>query len=225
MEKSINASAVVSDSKEAAKLIKEMLKDQASIETEFISALRNSPVVLKHAVIKSLFETSIATTNASSQRCMLRAASQNLSELQFQVQQLQDSIKRHFGFHRHVQLSEGMSSINLECPMFDETEPFEMVLADGQRLIVPDDLHEQVFQQGVVSELVVRYPRSDRYGIPEAATEAGGLRWLWDMGFSVVPHLSVIGRDTGDDSANSAKIEIYLPTSLIKEIRDQGHVY
>lgn len=213
-----NSTNKVVGNDERAILIKEFLNDMVANEKAFIESLVPGQMTLRHTLLKSLFETSLAKSKISANRDAIRTAFQHLSEMQSMAESLQDAIQRHFGFHQFLNPSNADVSIELDCVMCEDIDPFTVKLPEGRIVTVPDHLHEKLYEQGVVSHLSVTYPRADRYGIPQEATNKGGLRWLWDMGFRVSPDLTVSARDSGDDGMARAQIRIHIDSALLQEI-------
>ena len=74
-----------------------------------------------------------------------------------------------------------------------------------------------------------RFPRSDRYGVPQAATDDGARKFIVnELGFACSRDLEIICEDTGDDSAESFEIECLVPRILLEptvpaqEVRDRS---
>jgi len=72
---------------------------------------------------------------------------------------------------------------------------------------------------GFATALKYRFPRSDRYGVPDAATEDGARKFIVnDLGFACSRDLEINSEDTGDDSAESFEIECLVPRVLLEPI-------
>lgn len=69
---------------------------------------------------------------------------------------------------------------------------------------------------GFVESLTYKYPRGDKYGVPEAATDAGAREFVVDeMGFACSRKFNVMAVDTGDDSISSYVAECVMPRDIL----------
>lgn len=206
-------------------------------EHEFFSGRGVHPKSLSKVTLNSLFETAFATSPHGNDRDALRMAYANLGELQARAEDLQDAIMRNFGFRQCLSTDtlKDYAEITIFCYVSIDEQPFELLvnavtlaqvglasseeIRSGSQMYVdiPDHLHERIFEEGVVTALNITFPRSDRYGVIEEATEKGAQRWLWDNGFSVSPDLSVDAEDSGDDTPAKARIVLHVPVTLLKE--------
>ena len=95
-------------------------------------------------------------------------------------------------------------------PLFDE--------ADEARNEQGEAILERIAAHGTVREATIEYPRGDRYGVPEEATESGCREWLWGMGFKVDTRFDAYGCDRGDDGMASVELVLSVPPSLHQEV-------
>ena len=69
-----------------------------------------------------------------------------------------------------------------------------------------------------VFEVDITYPRADRYGVPECATDTGARKYLADLGFIVASNLEVNTEDSGDDSAITIEVKAYVRDEHIQRL-------
>lgn len=103
--------------------------------------------------------------------------------------------------------------------LYDSDDDWDMALEDGSPVEFVEG--EQPFI-GFVRSLTYRFPRGDRYGIPEAATESGARNFIADeLGFACSRDLVVYGVDTGDDSIPEFAAECIMPRDILRPIVKQ----
>lgn len=152
----------------------------------------------------------------SEKSSLLQKVQQNLAKLQEVADNLEHKVWQAMGFNRVADtLPVGGTQYLLECQMFDDEPDWVMRYPDIE---LDDDLMTAIREQGVVTDITVEFPRSDRYGVPEEATDNGAQEWLWVEGFQVSNTLEVNGEDRGDDGVMSCKIRIYLPVDLANRV-------
>lgn len=82
------------------------------------------------------------------------------------------------------------------------------ICASGEEVSINAEHAKQIR----VMRIEVAYPRSDRYGVPETASDRGAREYVRGMGFLVPPEVDVFPTDTRDSTPMSFKI-----TALVKD--------
>jgi hypothetical protein len=67
-----------------------------------------------------------------------------------------------------------------------------------------------------IERVKITYPRGDRYGVPEAATDSGARRYLRSLGFRVPAELEIEAKDSRDDTPMQLTIWGKAPDSIIE---------
>jgi hypothetical protein len=72
---------------------------------------------------------------------------------------------------------------------------------------------------GFVRSLTYNFPRSDRYGVPEAATDSGARQFIVDeLGFACSRDLVVYGCDSRDDTPANFYAECIMPRDVLRVV-------
>jgi len=74
-----------------------------------------------------------------------------------------------------------------------------------------------IAQLRVVS-MNVTFPRVDRYGVPEYATDRGGREYLRGLGFRLGPGVEVNAVESGDDSCSTVELVCNVPRHLLQPL-------
>lgn len=100
----------------------------------------------------------------------------------------------------------------------DGSEPWEMVLVDGTEVVFADPDAAYPFI-GYVTELTYNFPRGDRYGVPEEATQSGARTFVVDeLGFACSRTFELYAVDTRDDSTSSFSANCLMPRDLLRPV-------
>lgn len=67
-----------------------------------------------------------------------------------------------------------------------------------------------------INRIKITYPRSDRYGVPDCATDAGARMYLKDLGFHASDYVEVETEDSGDDTPMQLTIWGKAPDNIIE---------
>jgi hypothetical protein len=110
--------------------------------------------------------------------------------------------------------------LHIGVAMFDDEEPWSLIVKAGddgefEQVRELEDTELQFIQQnGRISGASVKYPRSDRYDIPDVASVRGFLDWLQEeQGLSSYKEgsLEFFSEDTGDDSPATCVLTVQVP--------------
>lgn len=99
-----------------------------------------------------------------------------------------------------------------------EADRLECTPTEGGGTLLLDQQH---ISQLHIERFVVTYPRSDRYGVPECATDSGARKYLRSLGFRVDDSLEVESDESGDDSPLHFSLTVNAPTALLAPGDDQ----
>lgn len=155
---------------------------------------------------------STVSLHSGVERAVLEDVQRSLVRLQSLAKALEHRTWQAMGFNRELAaIPESFVALQLESVMFDEEAAWALTSSGAD---LDDTLMQAIMTQGVVALIEVRYPRADRYGVPEESTEEGAREWLWAEGFQVLQFLEAYGEDTGDDSMMRCRITIHVPASL-----------
>lgn len=99
----------------------------------------------------------------------------------------------------------------------DEINPdFIGTLADGTEVQLIDGTQQRAF----CTSLDVWYPRADRYGVPECATDSGARRYVVQtLGFPCSSEFEVDPEDRGDDGAMTFKVTCVVHRDCLQEVQ------
>lgn len=182
---------------------------------EFVPAAHNKP---NEAVLQALYQVVVPHRNEDSERAAMSKACIDLDTLAETAREVAHQLRKELGYDREVPEPEGVSVYTMRTVMLDDDSPWTIVL-DGDEIEIPQNLFEELLKVGVVGEAKVEYPRGDRYGVPEEATDEGCKEFLWGQGFALSTTFEAFGEDTGDDSMATCELGIYIPEELIARIR------
>lgn len=73
-----------------------------------------------------------------------------------------------------------------------------------------------------IDRIKITYPRPDRYGVPDCATDAGARKYLKDLGFRVPNNFELEVDDSGDDTSMQLTIWGKAPESIIETPEPQA---
>lgn len=104
----------------------------------------------------------------------------------------------------------------------DDLSALEGDLSDGELMDGSGTVRLQDDAQGFIGfacRLTYRYPRSDRYGVPDSATDSGARSFIVNnLGFACSRDLEILTEDTGDDSVESFEVECLVPRSVLVDV-------
>ncbi len=101
-----------------------------------------------------------------------------------------------------------------------DNEP-QMELPDGTPVQFKADADLDFL--GFVENLTYKFPRGDKYGVPEAATESGAREFVVDeLGFACSRKFEVMAVDTRDDSISSYVAECVMPRDILEPVDRPG---
>ena len=232
-----NALSGASKDSPACLAVKSLLPSLSALNLapKFVKNLRQTHQPLPQVMLESLFQVTVSGLPADADESALTSACVHLSQLQEAAKVLEDLIWKRIGFNRERVLKAGMLPVEIRTTMFDDEAGFELIVLDEALknlgfddelqamashfyVPIPYSVMEQLQQEGTVSRMFVSYPRSDRYGVPEEATTAGGQEWLWSMGFAITPSVEIECEDSGDDSMASCEIQLYITPDLLGQL-------
>jgi len=102
-----------------------------------------------------------------------------------------------------------------------EADRLECTPTEGGGTLLLDQQH---ISQLHIEKFVVTYPRSDRYGVPECATDSGARKYLRSLGFRVDNSLDVESDESGDDSPVHFSLTVNAPTELLVPMDDDSNL-
>lgn len=176
--------------------------------------MTTQPALAEPVASRLIFEhlQGVLTSNMSGAEA-LSAAQVALADLQLVAKALESQAWQAMGFNRIARdIPIDFIPLTLSTALFDETS-WEY---EGEQL--EDELLDEIRAHGIVSQMEVLFPRSDRYGVPDEATFMGGREWLWGEGFCVLRDLCIAGEDSGDDSMTQGTLTVYLPPHLVAQM-------
>lgn len=112
-------------------------------------------------------------------------------------------------------------NVTFEAAFDDDQIEWQATLSADDSAVV---INPEIPLHGFVSELQYSYPRSDKYGVPEAATEAGGRHFVAKtLGLACADNFETFAVDTGDDGIEAFRILCLVPRDCIKPVDRQTH--
>lgn len=177
-----------------------------------------APIPSNEAVLQAIHQLLLPPVKNLNERETATRACMQLQMLSEVAEEVATALRKRLGEDREVPPGD-VPLWSLQTRMMDGEIEWT-ILSDGAYLGIPEDLLEEAIDVGVAAEARIDYPRGDRYGVPEEATDPGCREWLWAQGFALSTEFDVFGKDTGDDSMMVCHLAVHLPQELVDRIRD-----
>ncbi|MDO8418088.1 MAG: hypothetical protein Q7S87_17980 [Agitococcus sp.] len=142
---------------------------------------------------------------------------ERITLLKKSVDMLEQDISSAYGLRKMADISpdEVSKELVLTSSLYLVDSDREWLLETGETaLLVPDELLGRLVAQGIVTGAAITYANGQKYGVPDAATDTGGMAWMWAHGFTVSSQFLMECEDTRDDAAAVMSLRILVPMDL-----------
>jgi hypothetical protein len=169
------------------------------------------------SVLDSLYHCLASTSCNTGPENFLRQLHERITLLKLAVGSVEQDISAALGLRkmRDRAPEEVMKEFTLITDLYTDDSEREWDLQSGETsLFVTEALLTKLVAQGLVTGAVLTYSDGRRYGAPDAATDIGGMQWLWAHGFTVESQFLMQCEDTRDDTSPVMSVTILVPMSL-----------
>ncbi len=208
------------------------------IEAWTPAAVEPAGRALPEALAALMFE---AGQGAASEREANRRIAEALAEAKRHIAEFEDQAYKAAGFNRVLPVPTGAKLLSVRASLYNEDDSAFEFLVDGDPVRLTfgqadedgesatglqegldserPSLLERILERAVLAEAIVHYPRADRYGVPEEATNEGARAWAWAEGFAVTADFEGTGEDSGDDTPAWADLGLWVRTDDFEALR------
>ncbi|MDO9178629.1 MAG: hypothetical protein Q7U16_10025 [Agitococcus sp.] len=175
----------------------------------------------KHSVMESLYHCLASVQNSGTLGNPVGLMHERITLLKQSVDMLEQDISSAYGLRKMADISpdEVRKELVLTSSLYMDESDREWLLNTGETaVLVPDDLLKLLVAQGIVIGAALTYSNGQKYGVPDAATDTGGLAWIWSHGFTVESQFLMECEDTRDDTSAVMSLQILVPMDLAARV-------